>query len=157
MLDAFALVFHPNASGLHFNTNLFLHTNASTFAIPLRVYNGQLKVRLSLTWRSTAGGSRRASEREVADAKTGTRRREMSLSYGAAKRISVWNLKVMKQVQRRSRRDCSEFLENSVRAFLFRIFVCLRIFVENREESEPGRSPYCGLELFRRRQRPPPG
>lgn len=38
------LLFHPNATQLTFTTTLTLHTNASTFLIPLIVYNGLLKV-----------------------------------------------------------------------------------------------------------------
>ncbi|CAG5136465.1 unnamed protein product, partial [Candidula unifasciata] len=41
---AFLLKFHPNQTQLHFNTVLTLSTNASTFAIPITVYNGLMKV-----------------------------------------------------------------------------------------------------------------
>lgn len=38
------LLFHPNATQIHLSTTLTLHTNASTFLIPIIVYNGLLKV-----------------------------------------------------------------------------------------------------------------
>ncbi|KAK6172925.1 hypothetical protein SNE40_016488 [Patella caerulea] len=40
----FIIMFHPNATQLHFNTVLTLHTNTSVFHIPLIVYNGLFKV-----------------------------------------------------------------------------------------------------------------
>ena len=38
------LSFHLNETGIEFETRLFLYTNASTFAIPLYIYNGRLQV-----------------------------------------------------------------------------------------------------------------
>jgi hypothetical protein len=38
------LLFHPNATQIHLTTTLTLHTNASTFIIPIIVYNGLIKV-----------------------------------------------------------------------------------------------------------------
>lgn len=43
----FVLKFHPNATQIHLNTKLIIHTNASTFVIPIIVYNGALQVSLS--------------------------------------------------------------------------------------------------------------
>ncbi|OWF37267.1 transmembrane protein 131-like isoform X2 [Mizuhopecten yessoensis] len=43
-LVPFLLQFHPNETQLHFNSHLTLHTNASTFTVPIVVYNGELKV-----------------------------------------------------------------------------------------------------------------
>ena len=43
-VSPFLLVFHFNQTNLHFETELYLHTNASTFNIPIYVYNGKLKV-----------------------------------------------------------------------------------------------------------------
>ncbi|ESO93808.1 hypothetical protein LOTGIDRAFT_228573 [Lottia gigantea] len=43
-LKAFDLMYHPNATQLHFTTMLTLHTNTSTFSIPIIVYNGLFKV-----------------------------------------------------------------------------------------------------------------
>ncbi|XP_076446798.1 transmembrane protein 131-like isoform X2 [Babylonia areolata] len=43
-VTALLLLFHPNATQLHLSTTLTLHTNASTFLIPIIVYNGLLKV-----------------------------------------------------------------------------------------------------------------
>ncbi|XP_061164811.1 transmembrane protein 131-like isoform X1 [Saccostrea echinata] len=40
----FYLQFHPNETQLHFTTYITLHTNASTFTIPIIVYNGLLTV-----------------------------------------------------------------------------------------------------------------
>ncbi|XP_048778429.1 transmembrane protein 131-like isoform X3 [Ostrea edulis] len=40
----FYLKFHPNETQLHFTTYITLHTNASTFTMPIVVYNGLLKV-----------------------------------------------------------------------------------------------------------------
>ncbi|XP_013418594.1 transmembrane protein 131-like isoform X2 [Lingula anatina] len=40
----FQLKFHPNSSDLHFTGPVRVYTNASVFFIPLRVYNGKLKV-----------------------------------------------------------------------------------------------------------------
>ena len=47
VLQTVYLKFHPNASNLHFTTELRLHTNASIFNIPIVVYNGRLKVNKS--------------------------------------------------------------------------------------------------------------
>ncbi|BFZ14499.1 hypothetical protein BsWGS_17535 [Bradybaena similaris] len=41
---AFLLKFHPNQTQIHFSTMLALSTNASTFSIPITVYNGLMKV-----------------------------------------------------------------------------------------------------------------
>ncbi|XP_059172508.1 transmembrane protein 131-like isoform X2 [Physella acuta] len=41
---AFMIKFHPNQTQIHFNTVLTLSTNASTFIIPIIVYNGLMKV-----------------------------------------------------------------------------------------------------------------
>ncbi|KAH9505685.1 hypothetical protein Btru_055497, partial [Bulinus truncatus] len=43
-LASFLLKFHPNQTQVHFNTVLTLSTNASTFTIPIIVYNGLMKV-----------------------------------------------------------------------------------------------------------------
>ncbi|KAK0064719.1 transmembrane protein 131 [Biomphalaria pfeifferi] len=43
-LTSFVLKFHPNQTQVHFNTVLTLSTNASTFTIPIIVYNGLMKV-----------------------------------------------------------------------------------------------------------------
>ncbi|XP_064610189.1 transmembrane protein 131-like isoform X2 [Liolophura sinensis] len=40
----FLLKFHPNATQIHMNTKLIIHTNASTFVIPIIVYNGALQI-----------------------------------------------------------------------------------------------------------------
>ena len=38
------LKFNLNETGMEFETKLYLHTNASTFVIPIYVYNGRLQV-----------------------------------------------------------------------------------------------------------------
>ncbi|GFS24444.1 transmembrane protein 131-like isoform X4, partial [Elysia marginata] len=43
-MAAFMVQFHPNETQLHFNTMLLISTNASTFSIPIIVYNGLMKV-----------------------------------------------------------------------------------------------------------------
>ena len=43
----FLLKFHPNKTQLHFTSYITLHTNCSTFTIPIVVYNGLLKVSVS--------------------------------------------------------------------------------------------------------------
>ncbi|XP_005095325.1 transmembrane protein 131 isoform X2 [Aplysia californica] len=43
-LAAFLLKFHPNLTQIHFSTVLTVSTNASTFSIPIIVYNGLMKV-----------------------------------------------------------------------------------------------------------------
>ena len=40
------LKFNLNETGMEFEAKLYLHTNASTFVIPIYVYNGRLQVRL---------------------------------------------------------------------------------------------------------------
>ncbi|XP_046566823.1 transmembrane protein 131-like, partial [Haliotis rubra] len=44
MATPFLVKFHPNETQLHFNTVLTIHSNASTFQIPIIVYNGLFKV-----------------------------------------------------------------------------------------------------------------
>ncbi|RUS80317.1 hypothetical protein EGW08_011918, partial [Elysia chlorotica] len=43
-IAAFLVQFHPNQTQLHFSTVLSISTNASTFSIPIIVYNGLMKV-----------------------------------------------------------------------------------------------------------------
>ena len=43
-MAAFLVQFHPNQTQLHFSTVLSISTNASTFSIPIIVYNGLMKV-----------------------------------------------------------------------------------------------------------------
>lgn len=43
-IASFLLKFHPNQTQIHFNTVLTLSTNASTFTIPIIVYNGLMRV-----------------------------------------------------------------------------------------------------------------